>query len=83
MVTEMITLKLDNSFLKDIDLVVKNLNYQSRTELIREALRDKLEKIKVKQAMLEISKFKGIMKNKNHRDYELVRRSVFEELCSK
>ena len=64
MATEMITLKLDGIFLKEIDLLVKNTGYQNRTEFIRNALREKIEEIKLKQAMIELSKFKGKSSNK-------------------
>ena len=42
MTTQMITLKLEKEFLKEIDKAVKQEHYQSRTELIREAVRDRL-----------------------------------------
>ena len=46
MTTEMITVKLENNFLKEIDDVVYNNGYQNRTEFIRSALRDKVEEAK-------------------------------------
>ncbi|MAG08393.1 hypothetical protein CMO89_02890, partial [Candidatus Woesearchaeota archaeon] len=55
MVTEMISLKLEDSFLDNVDEIVKKEGYQSRTEFIRNALREKVEAAKLRQAMLEIS----------------------------
>ena len=59
MATEMISLKLDGIFLKEIDSLVKDAGYQNRTEFIRNTLREKIEDIKLKQAMIELASFKG------------------------
>ena len=40
MTTEMITLKLERKFLKEVDAVVSQNGYQNRTEFIRNALRE-------------------------------------------
>ena len=81
MVTEMITLKLEEKFLDNIDAFVKKEGYQNRTEFIRNALREKLESSKLKEAMLEVVKFKGASKKKTtDKDYENMRKTAFEEL---
>ena len=59
MVTEMISLKLENKFLDEIDIIVKKEGYQNRTEFIRNALREKVEEVKMKQAMVELSRYRG------------------------
>jgi metal-responsive CopG/Arc/MetJ family transcriptional regulator len=80
MATDMITLKLDDTFLKDIDTVVRKNGYQNRTEFIRNALREKLEETKLKEAMLQIAYLKGASKKKTS-DEELhrIREKVFDE----
>ncbi|MEK6857543.1 MAG: ribbon-helix-helix domain-containing protein [Nanoarchaeota archaeon] len=84
MVTEMITLKLENKFLKEIDTVVDEQGYQSRTEFIRNALHEKLDANKLKKTMLEVAKFKGIVKKKTTaKEYEEMRRKAFDELSKK
>ncbi len=84
MATEMITVKLDDGFLNDIDIIVKNEKFQSRTEFIRNALRDKIEEIKLKKAMLELAHLKGsINKKTKEEDYEKIRNRAFEELSKK
>jgi Arc/MetJ-type ribon-helix-helix transcriptional regulator len=81
MATEMITLKLEHKFLRDIDEIVKKENYQSRTEFIRNALRKNLDEAKLKEAMLEIGKLKGAAKKKvTDEEYEAARQSAFEQL---
>lgn len=80
----MITLKLEDSFLKQIDENVKNHNYHSRTEFIRNALREHLEKDKMKEIMLELSKLQGKSKKKvTDEEYEKVRKSIAYELFEK
>ena len=81
MVTEMITLKLDDMFLKEIDSIVEKQGYHNRTEFIRNALREKMEETKLKQAMMEIAHLKGASKKKTSDEHlEKIRKKVFEEL---
>lgn len=80
MATEMITVKLEDTFLKEIDTVVQKSGYQNRTEFIRNALREKLEETKLKEAMIQIAHLKGASKKKTS-DEELhkIRERVFNE----
>ena len=84
MVTEMITLKLEHRFLHDIDSIVKKAGYQNRTEFIRNALREKIEETKLKEAMMEIAHLKGAAKKTtSSAEYEKIRLHAFEELSKK
>ena len=84
MATEMITVKMDNVFLGEVDNVVKNEGYQNRTEFIRNALREKVEEIKLKKAMMELAHLKGSVKKKTTEDdYEKVRAKAFDEISKK
>ena len=81
MVTEMINVKLDNIFLHDIDRIVEKEGYQSRTEFIRNALREKVEEHKLKAAMIELSFLKGASGKKTSEKYlEKIREEAFEEI---
>ena len=81
MVTEMITVKLEDTFLDDIDSIVKKEGYQNRTEFIRAALRERIEKIKLKKVMIELSKFRGKAPRKTTDDErERIRELAFREL---
>jgi len=84
MATEMITVKLDDGFLGDIDAIVKKEGYQNRTEFIRNALREKLEESKLRQAMMKIAHLKGALKKKTS-DEKLhrIRAEVFKEFEKK
>jgi len=78
--TDLVTFKMEHNFLKDIDKVVKKEGYQNRTEFIRSALREKLEKTKLKEAMESIAHLKGASKKKtSDEDLHKIRAKVFEE----
>ena len=80
----MISLKLEDSFLDNVDDIVKKEGYQSRTEFIRNALREKVEAAKLRQAMLEISHLKGASKKKtSDEELERIREKAFEEIDKK
>lgn len=84
MATEMITVKMDDLFLGEVDNVVKNEGYQNRTEFIRNALREKVEEIKLKKAMMELAHLKGSVKKKTtEEDYEKIRAKAFDEISKK
>ena len=59
MVTELVTFKMEHEFLKDVDQTSKSAGFQNRTEFIRTALREKVEEVKLKEAMVALSKFRG------------------------
>ena len=84
MTTEMITVKLEDEFLGDIDTIVKNEGYQNRTEFIRNALREKIEEIKLRKAMMELANLKGSAKKRTTEEsYEKIRAKAFEEISKK
>ena len=84
MTTEMISMKLDERFLKEVDRVVKEENYQNRTEFIRSALREKVDDVKLKKAMAEIAHLRGAAgKKTSEEEYERIREEVFDEFDKK
>jgi len=84
MATEMITVKMDDKFLEDIDTIVKKEGYQNRTEFIRNALREKVDETKLREAMINIAHLKGSAKNKTtEKEYEEIRKRAFEEISKK
>lgn len=84
MTTEMITVKLEDKFLEDIDAIVEKEGYQNRTEFIRNALREKVEEVKLREAMKEIAHLKGAAKKKTtDEEREMIREKVFEEFEKK
>jgi metal-responsive CopG/Arc/MetJ family transcriptional regulator len=54
---ESISLKMEKGFLSDIEKIMKKHNYSTKTEFIREAIRDKIKKLEEKE-----TKFVGEIK---------------------
>lgn len=65
---ENISLKIEEGFVKVIDKVMKKHNYMTKTEFIREAIRDKIRKLEEKE-ILEDKYIMGQLKEseKNHK----------------
>ena len=81
MATEMITLKLEGTFLHDIDEIVQKEGYQNRTEFIRSALRAKVDESRMKAAMMEIAHLRGASEKKTSaKGLEKAREEAFKEL---
>jgi metal-responsive CopG/Arc/MetJ family transcriptional regulator len=78
---EVISLKLDEGMLKQIDAVVKTHNYGTRTEFIRSTLREKMTQLEKDLLIKQILALKGSVK-KHTSDAELrkIRKQVSEEL---
>lgn len=48
---ENISLKLEENFLKAIEAVMKKHNYMTKTEFVREAIRDKIRKLEEREIL--------------------------------
>lgn len=66
---ESITIKVENNLAREIDNAMKQ-GYATKTEFIREAVRDKIEEIKKDKFLMALLKFKGAAKTK-YSDKEL------------
>ena len=66
--------------LRDLDSKVKKNNYSTRTELIRSAIRDKLEKMTRDELIQEFMKFKGKAKIKTtDKEWRKAREQAYKE----
>ena len=82
MATEMITVKMDNRFLEEVDNAVEKGHYQNRTEFIRSALRDKLENIQYQEFRSELRKIQGSTpRHISEEEYEKAREDAFNEIA--
>jgi metal-responsive CopG/Arc/MetJ family transcriptional regulator len=61
---ETISLKMNNNLLKDIDKILKKHRYSTRTEFIREAIRQKLTELEKKELLKAVAKVHGSIKRK-------------------
>lgn len=78
---EAVSLKLEESFLKDIEKSMRAHRYTTKTEFIREAIRDKIRDLEKEEALLRLKKLYGASKRKTT-DKELheAGKKAFEEL---
>lgn len=83
--TQLVTFKLKETVLKEIDKIASLFGFTNRTEFIRTSLREKVEEYKLKQALLNLSKNKGFAKNKKISDRELekIKEQTFSKLLTK
>jgi len=61
---EAISLKLEDTFLNDIEEIMKRHRYTTKTEFIREAIRDKMKQLEREEALLKIEELYGTSKRK-------------------
>lgn len=79
--TIMISMCLEDSFLKEIDETVKRDHYQNRTEFIRSSLRQSVKESEMKRFAEGIMKLKGSAKRKvSEEEYEKARQQSFDEV---
>ena len=84
MATELVTFKMEHDFLEDVDKTAKSAGFQNRTEFIRNALREKVEEVKLKQAMITLSKLRGKAPRKTtDEERAKIRERVFAEFEKK
>lgn len=61
---EVISLKLDERMLKDIDGTLEKHRYSTRTEFIRDAIRGKLSDLEKEDLLKSVARMKGVSKRK-------------------
>ena len=61
---EAVSLKLEDTFLQDIEKTMKKHRYTTKTEFIREAIRDKIKDLEKEEALLRLEKAYGASKRK-------------------
>ncbi|MFH1409080.1 MAG: ribbon-helix-helix domain-containing protein [Nanoarchaeota archaeon] len=81
---ETISLKMDGRLLKEIDSKLEENRYSTRTEFIRDSIRDKLSELDKQKALQHLHKIAGFSKRKTT-DEELhqAREKAFLELEKK
>ena len=80
-IMESISLKLENEFLKDIENIMKKHRYTTKTEFIREAIRDKIKDLEKEELILRAKKLYGASKRKTtDEDIHKAGEKAFQEL---
>ena len=78
---ENISLRLETKFLKELEELIKKHNYMTKTEFIREAIRDKIIELEKQEALIKLKRLYGASKKKTtDEDLHKARKKAFEEL---
>ena len=84
MATDLVTFKLDEKFLKEVDDVVERSSFSNRTDFIRAALRDKVDEVKFKEIYERLGKLRGKAKTKTtDEDLHRIREEALRNLIKK
>ena len=79
-----ITIKMEDKFLEELDQKLEEHRYSTRTEFIRDAIREKLSELEKEQILKNLSQLKGTSKRKtNDAQLHAARDKVFEMLEKK
>ena len=62
---ETVSIRFENKFLQNIEKVMKNNNYSTKAEFIREAIRDKILDLEKQEYLLRTLKLYGTGKDKH------------------
>ena len=61
---EAVSLKLENTFIRDMEKLMQRHRYTTKTEFIREAIREKMRGLEKEEALLRARKLYGASKRK-------------------
>lgn len=78
---ETVSIKMEKEFAKNIEKAMKQNNYTTKTEFIREAIREKISKLEMKKIFKEIEEFRRDNPRKTtNEDLHRVREELAKEL---
>ena len=78
---ESVSLKLEDGILKDIENIMKKHRYTTKTEFIREAIRDKIRDLEKEALLLKAKELYGASKRKTtDEDIHKAGEKAFREL---
>jgi len=81
---EIVSLRFEKEFLHDVEKTMKEHRYATKTEFIREAIRDKIKDLEKEKALLRLQKAFGFSKKKTtDRQLKAAREKAFEEVASR
>jgi len=61
---ETVSIKMDGYFARNVDKVMKKHHYTTKTEFIREAIRDKIKQLEKEEQIARVHKMYGASKRK-------------------
>jgi metal-responsive CopG/Arc/MetJ family transcriptional regulator len=61
---ETLCVKIEKGLARDLNKIIGNHRYSTKTEFVREAIRDKIQNIETRNALLRLEEFYGSSKRK-------------------
>ena len=81
---ENISLRLETKFIRELESFIKKHNYMTKTEFIREAMRDKIKELEKQEILNKIEKLFGSSKRKTtNEQLHIAGEKAFEQLEKK
>ncbi len=78
---ETVSIKLEDNFAKDLDKTIKKNHYTTKTEFIREAIRDKMKNIEKEEMLMRVKKMYGASKRKTtDEELHIAREKAFDDV---
>lgn len=82
---EVLNLKIEGKILREIDRTVQDHRYSTRSEFVRDAIREKLSELETEKMLRHITKIQSISKHKTtdeelHRVREAMAKAVEKRL---
>lgn len=78
---ETVSLKMEKNLLEEMDDRLKTNRYSTRTEFIRDAIREKLDLLEKKEIIRKLAAFKGKLKGKSRMSAEKARELAAREIA--
>ena len=79
---ETISVRYDDSFISDMERIMKENRYSTKAEFIREALRDKMNELETKAALVRLERMAGSSKRITTKEQlRKAKKSAFERLA--
>lgn len=79
-----ISIRFEDTFLHDIETVMKEHRYSTKAEFIREAVRDKVKDLETEEALMRLEKLSGSSKRVTTKEQmRKAKKEAFEELARK
>ena len=79
---ESVCIRFEDKFLKNIMRVMGRFGYSTKTEFIRESIRDKIKDLEKKEALIRLEKVYGASKHKtSDKDLHKAREKAVKEIA--
>ncbi len=80
---EIVTFKIQEDIVKKIDHLLRPLNFNNRTEFIREAIREKLNEAEKEKAILRLAELKGSLAGKSRMSAQKASELASQDIAKK